>query len=292
MKYQQVTANIQAGHRGLHSLQAQISSGKRLQRPSDDPNAAAGILEARAAVRGAEQFQRNISVAVSRVEAEESVLNQLGDALTRALELAVSQAGDTANAVTRRQAGYEIDNLLGFAVTLGNTRFGEGFLFAGHQSDVPPFDPADPLRARTPAELAKLDQPHEVEISTSVRVPTNHNGKEIFLDTRAMEAIRDLSAALGANDTAAIRGAIDMLKTASEGVQDLLGDVGGRYNHLQITGEQLRLLHLSATTLRSGLEDVDMAKALVDVAARQSTLQAAMLSTSRILGLNLADYLR
>lgn len=292
IKYRQVVENIQNKQRGLHSIQSQVSSGKRVQRASEDPNAAAVIMQLRSAQRGAEQYRRNVDVALSRVEAEEVVLNQLSDALVRALELAVSQADDTANQTTRQQAKYEVDNLVHFVVNLGNTRFGEAYLFGGHQSDVAPFDPADPLRPRTPEELARLDQPHAIEITPGYRVPTNHNAKEVFLDTRVIEAIQALSAALGANDGAAVRQAMDGLKFASERVQDLIGDIGGRYNYLQITASSLDVHHLSITALRSEHEDADLAKAMVELVARQTGLQAAFLSTSAILSLNLTDFLR
>jgi flagellar hook-associated protein 3 FlgL len=252
-----------------------------------------------------EQHQRNIGVAVARVETEEVVLNQLNDALGRALELAVSQAGDTATETTRRQVKYEMDNLLRFVVSLANTRHGEGYLFGGHRPDQMPFDPdlqpgqlgPDGLpvsRQITPDAL--LDQPHEVEVAMGVRVPTNHNGKQVFVDSGAIAAVESFVHALGDADPQAaargIRSSMDTLKGATVKVQDLIGDIGGRYNHLQTTEQRLHLLHLSSVTLRSQLEDADMARAMVDLVARQTALQSAMLATSRVLNLTLTDYLR
>jgi flagellar hook-associated protein 3 FlgL len=283
---------MQTGQRLMSATQAQVSSGKRIQKPSEDPNAAAVIMQTRASVRGIEQYQRNIGLATARVETEETVLNQLGDALRRALELAVSEGSDTSNATTRQQVKYEMDNLLRFVVGLGNTRFDEGYLFGGHRPDVPPFDVDQPLRPRTPEEIAALDQKHEIEIAKGVRVPTNHNGKEVLLDSGAIQALVDFVQALGDNDGEAIRGSIDRIRDASYRVQDLLGDIGGRYNHQQITASGLQLMHLSVTTLRSQIEDVDMSKAMIDLVARQTSLQSAMLATSRVINLNLADYLR
>jgi flagellar hook-associated protein 3 FlgL len=294
IKFRNVIQNLQTGQRSLAATQAQISSGKRILKPSEDPNAAAVIMQTRAAVRGVEQYQRNIGVAIARVETEEVVLNQLNDALGRALELAVSQAGDTANDTTRTQVRYEMENLLRFVVSLGNTRHGEGFLFAGHATDQMPFDPEAPLPPRIADDLLK--QPHEVEIAMGVRVPTNHNGDEVFVSSGAIKAVQDFVAALRETDPAEagsrIRESIDTLKGATVKVQDLLGDVGGRYNHLQTTERRLELLHLSSVTLRSQLEDVDMAKAMVDLVTRQTALQSAMMATSRVINLTLTDYLR
>lgn len=292
MKTAQSVANMRTAQESIHRLQQQISSGLRIQRPSDDPGAASTIMQMRSQVRAAGQFQRNIGQAISRIEAEEAALGQMDDALSRALELAVGQGDDLATPETRRQVRAEVDNLLQFVVSLGNTRWGEGYLFGGQQAMTAPFDQADPLRVRTPEELAQLNQPHRIEISPGQLVATNHNAVEAFLDSGAIAALVELSAALGEGDGAAVRESISSLRSATARVQDLLGDVGGRFNQFHSTADALRFASMSAVRLQSELEDMDMAEGMVQLAARQGVLQAAYLSTSRIMSMNLADYLR
>ena len=89
---------------------------------------------------------------------------------------------------------------------------------------------------------------------------TNHNGTEVFLDTNVLAAHTDLSTALGGNDLPGIQAALGALDT------------------------QLR-------TFKSVVEDADMEKAVTELVARQIAYQAAMLATSRVMSLNLADYL-
>lgn len=288
----QATGNMQAADAAIQRLQQQVSSGLRVQRPSEDPGAAASIMEIRSELKATAQFQRNISQAVARVETEEMVLAQLDDALSRALELAVGQADDLANASTRQQVRAEVESLLQFAVSLGNTRWGDGYLFGGFAAAQPPFDPADPLRPHTPAELALIDRPHLVPVGPRQQAASNHNAIDIFVQTGALDALAGLSAALDAGTGAAVRDAIEPLRSALSGVQQLVGEVGGRHNQLTATDDALRFAALSATRLRSELEDTDMTDALVRLAARQGVLQAAFMSTSRIMSMNLLDYLR
>jgi flagellar hook-associated protein 3 FlgL len=292
MKHSGVLASLQKNLRGIARAQSQIDSGTRFQKASEDPNAAAIVLQTRAALRGLEQYQRNVGFAKGRVDAEEGILVQLGDALDRAIELAVTQGSDTGNETTRRMALYEAENLLGFAIQSANTRHGEGYLFGGFASDTPPIDPADPLRAHTPAELALLDQQHEVEIGAGQYVPSNHNAKEIFLDTGVIQALHDFKTALENNDGAAVRGALGALRQAASAVQDVLGAVGGRSNHLKLTASSLEAAELGLTTLKADIEEVDMARAMIELTSKQATYQAALLSTSRIMQLSLVDYLR
>jgi flagellar hook-associated protein 3 FlgL len=292
MKSQMVVSSMRTAQESIFKLQQQVSSGLRIQKPSDDPNAASSIMQTRSQLRAAEQYQRNIGQAISRVEAEETILDQLDSTLTRALTLAISQGDDLSTPATRLQVKAEVDNLLQFAVSLANTRWGEGYLFGGLQADTAPFDAADPLKELSDLQLAQLGAPHRIEISPGQFVPTSHTAVELFLDSGAIESLSALSAALASGDGATVRDSIDGLRSATATVQNLLGDVGGRYNQFTSTSDALRLASMSAVRLQSELEDVDMAEALVHLAARQGVLQASYMATSRIMSMNLTDYLR
>lgn len=280
-------ANIQRSERSLDRAQLQITSGLRVQRASDDPGAALSVMKLGGSLQAVDRHRRNIDAALSRVSTEETVLDQLGDTLARARELGVAQGSDTASAATRLQTKVEVDKLLEFAVQLGNTRGTDGYLFGGYASDQRPFDPADPLASTVPA----TDQ-HRVEIGPGQQVKTNHNGREVFLDTNALSALKQLSTALGADDAAGVRGALTSLQGAFDSVQTVLGETGGRYNQLELTRTRLDALGQSASAEKASLQEADMEKTMVELVTRQNSLHAAMLSTSRVLGMTLADYLR
>src|SRR4030095_7037574 len=70
---------------------------------------------------------------------EDSVLTQVGNLVTRARELGVSQATSTANSQTRQVANAEVQQLFSEIVTLGNTKFGNEYMFGGDQSQTAPF---------------------------------------------------------------------------------------------------------------------------------------------------------
>jgi flagellar hook-associated protein 3 FlgL len=74
-------------------------------------------------------------------------------------------------------------------------------------------------------------------------------------------------------------------------MQNLIGDVGARSSQLEVTSSNLTALDTQLRTFKSVLEDADMEKAITELVSRQNTYQAAMLATSRVMGLNLANYL-
>ena len=120
----------------------------------------------------------------------------------------------------------------------------------------------------------------------------NHNGTEIFLDTNVLGALHDLSAALGANDFTGIQNALGALDGAHDAIQNLIGDLGARSSRLEVTASNLAALDTQLRTFKSLVADVDMEKAVTELVSRQTAYEAAMLATSRVMGLTLADYLR
>lgn len=281
---QRSIATVQRGLSRMSEAQDQVSSGIRVAKASDDPTAAAGIIRSGSSLRALEQYHRNVSAASSRASAEESVLDQVTDVLGRARELAIA-AGGSPDETTYAAAKAEVDQLLEFAVGLGNTRFDDGYLFGGDRSDTAPFPTSAPPYTGATGR-------HEVEIASGLRILANHNASEVFVDTGVLQSLKDFSDALGARDQPGVTAAAGKLKDAFDGVQDLLGDVGARTNQMQVTAANLDALEVNLRTFKSDLEDVDFEKAVTELVGRQTAVQAAMMAASKVMGLTLADYLR
>src|SRR2546423_6634180 len=118
---QQMTA-LQSNISLLQQAQARLASGKRLNEASDDPTAALNVMGTESALRALEQYRTNVQRASSRIDLEDRVLSQLGDLVTRAKELAVSQASDTASDQTRAVTNTEVQQIFQQIVQLGNTK--------------------------------------------------------------------------------------------------------------------------------------------------------------------------
>jgi flagellar hook-associated protein 3 FlgL len=221
------------------------------------------------------------------VNAEEATLDRLTEILERAKELGISQAGTNASTGTRLTAKAEVDQLIATAVQLGNQQHEGEYLFGGNQSSTAPFQGGVPPFSATPPTGSR-----QTEISQSQYLTANHNGTEVFLDTNVMQALYDLSSALGNDDLTAIQTSLGSLDGAHDAVQNLIGDVGARSSQLEVTSGNLVAFDTQLRTFKSAIEDADMEKAVTELVSRQNTYQAAMLATSRVMGLNLADYLR
>lgn len=291
---QNALRTMQRGQQEIAAASSRVYSGLRFERASEDPTAAAQVMRASGSLRALVQYRRNMDAATARTSAEEVVLDQLDSVLARARELGVSQATATADADTRLVVKAEVDQLLRFAVSLGNTKSGEAYLFGGSQGMVTPFGIVDTDPANIDFTTTSPTGERQIEISAGQLLSTNHDGTQVFgTDSSGpLAALRELSRALGANDQDAIGAASDGLRSAAGEVQSLIGDVGARMNQLEVTGANLNALEITLQTFRSDTQEIDFEKAVTELVGRQTAFQAAMLATSRVMGMNLTDYLR
>jgi flagellar hook-associated protein 3 FlgL len=279
--------SLQRTLRQVDDAQHRATTGLRVEKASDDPSASTSIMGAASSLRAIDQYKRNVSSANARLSSEEGVLNSLSTMLERAKELGVGQGSATADAQTRLVTKTEVDQIIQATISLGNTQHEGEYLFGGDQSNVPPFQGSTPPFAATPPTGTR-----RAEISSALFVKTNHNGSEVFLDSGVLTALTQLSTALGANDQQGVLDSLSALDAAHANVQVVVGETGSQMAQLDVSSANLDALDNSLRAFKSDLQDADLEKAVTDLVSRQTAYQSALLATSRVMGLNLADYLR
>lgn len=132
---------IQGIQRNIGDRQEQISSGKRVNRPSDDPAASERINQFRNVLRTTEHRLNTVNEGMGRLNLSDSVLEQAGNTVQRAKELALNMASDTNTSVERRNAAQEVQQLILGLAGIANTQLNGRFVFAGSQTKTEPFVP-------------------------------------------------------------------------------------------------------------------------------------------------------
>ncbi len=291
---QQMTG-LQSNIALLQKAQQTATTGKRFSAPSDDPTAATGSMAAGSSLRALEQYRTNVQRASSRIDVEDNVLQQIGDLLSRAKELGVAQAGSTATPQTRAIANAELKEVFNQITQLGNTKFGNEYLFGGEQSATAPFS-ASGSGATLDYTTTNPQGQRKISIGDAQTLAPTHDGKQLLLDTGVLDAVKSLAHALDPASptygTDAITSALGEIDRAAQAVATVVGDTGAQANRLSSVGQNLDALKTNLTTFKSNLEDVDMETAITELTTRQVAYQAALLATSKVTSLNLTDYLR
>jgi flagellar hook-associated protein 3 FlgL len=264
---------------------------------SDDPIAGGEVLRTSSSLRAIGQFRRNIDQGLGRANLENSVLAKLTDTLTRGVELAVQGANGTMDAGSRQALKSEVDQLLVFSVQLGNMKFGNSYLFGGDRAGEAPFTSPPPAIGTfsalvdTTGTSVNPSGGVSLEIGDGNFLTPTHNGSEVFLNTDALDSLRALSRALGADDANAVRTAMDRVRDANDAVQRLIGTNGARVNEMEAAQLAMRDQELNAKAYLSDLRDTPIDEAIAELTGKQTLYQAAMGATARVLGLSLANYL-
>jgi len=289
-------ARMQTTLLGIDKLREDIASGVTIRRMSDAPNRASEVSRTGSSMRAINQFRRNIDRGVAKAQAEDAALDTMGDLLTRAIELGIAQASATAGPATRSMVKGEVDQLLASAVIVGNTQFGDEYIFGGDRSGEKPFrvppTPADGFSNLTLGGVPVNPEGNPtIEIGIGRHLAPNRNGTDVFLSTDTFEALRALSTALGNNDRDAIAQATTRLNAANDLLQARVAEVGARVDEFEAARRSLDTTEQQLIAYRSDLRDTEVDKAIAELVGKQTLYQAAMSATSRILGMSLVNYL-
>ena len=117
-------------------LGAQLSSGKKLTQPSDDPAQIAQDLQLHATISTETQQSTNVQGAVSQLTSTDSALSSLTSVIQSARQLAVQGASDTLSASQRSAIADQVDQLLQQAIAIGNTQYDGQYVFGGSATNA------------------------------------------------------------------------------------------------------------------------------------------------------------
>ena len=164
----------------LDQTQRQISSGRRILTPSDDPLAAARALEIRESIGRLEQFDRNANVANNRLAQEESSLGSVNNVLQRVRELALQANNATQTNESRRLIAIEMRQSLDQLVQIANQKDGNGsYLFSGN------LDSTTPVTRMGAAFAYNGDQgQRHIQIGEGRLVADGDSGAAVFFNIR------------------------------------------------------------------------------------------------------------
>jgi flagellar hook-associated protein 3 FlgL len=162
----------------LNHTQQQLSTGRRIVTPADDPAGAAQALNLQAAIDTNTQLQKNGDAATARLNLEQSTLTQVQNVVQRVRTLTIEANNGTQTNESRSSIASELSQSLKSLLSLGNTRDSNGeYIFAGSQTATQPF-------TQTPTNTftyAGDSAQRFLQIDSSRQVATNDPGSSVFM---------------------------------------------------------------------------------------------------------------
>lgn len=283
--------NLQLNLRSMSDLQARLSSGKMITKPSDDPGAASRAMSLRAEQAAAMQAKRNADDGVSWLTQLDSTMQSSIDVLHRVRELTVRGSNSTtAGGPAVEAIATELEGLRDSMLGLANTSLGGRAIFAGTASTgaaftgpggTPPYE----WQGTVGAEVSR-------RIGRDATVRIDVAGPDAYGEGAAsvFQLIDDIAADLRAG--APVNARLDELDAHLETMLSTVTGVGVR--HRQMIEAQSSLEHTlqELKSSISSIEDIDLAQTVIELEMQEIAYQGALGATARVLQPTLMDFLR
>lgn len=295
MMYQQNMNGITNSQATWLQYGEQMSTGKRVNRPSDDPIAASQAIVLSQAQAQNSQFASARSFATQRISQEENALSQVTASIQAAQEKVVYASNGTLNDEDRASLATELQGIRDQIMNLANSQDGNGrYMFAGYKTENAPFDASGNYNGGT------LNVAQQVDTSRTMVV--GHTGNKIFdpgssPNTNLFATLDSAIAALktpvegDATAQAAAQAAVDKasngLSSSLNNVLSIRAEVGTQLNELDKLDQLGDDRKLSQTQQMSDLVDVDWNATISNYTMQQAALQASYKTFSDMQGMSL-----
>jgi flagellar hook-associated protein 3 FlgL len=287
-----LNADIQTNARKLVAAQQRIASGKELRRASDGPANVLRALDQRAELRRYAQYERNAADANAWIANTDSTLTTAVDRLERVRTLVLGAVNGSSDQQARNAAATEIKGIREELIGLSNATYLGRPLFVGVVDVDTAYDAAGVYQGDD-GQVVRAVAP-----GSSLQV--NLTGEEVFgvhdvvdpANGNLFQVLDVLVSDLQAGDVPAARDGLTRLDAAVERISLAESEVGARGRQLEALGARNGDVSLELRAELAEVEDVDYAKALVELQSQQFAYQASLSVTAKIIQPSLLDFLR
>ena len=258
----------------------QLSSGRRLQRLSDDPIASQRVTQIKKSAEKVEQYQRNIDFAKHPLEVADATLDESSQILYRLKELVIQGLQTTLTPQDRDHLANEVVALRDQMQSLANTQVNNQHLFGGFTTDTPPYDATFTFVGDANAR--------EVQVSDSLRVKSALAGGSVFGDGTI--ATVDVFDNINQMEVAIRAGIEGDMQTEFARLDDSIEQVISGRNELGIHLERIEgaervsdFYQERFAVMLSEQQDVDFAKAVSELQLLENALQVSMATSGKMM---------
>lgn len=271
-------------------IQSDLSSGRRVRVPSQDPVSFQRARITEENIRKEEQFQNNIENGLRQGRLVQDTLNKAIDGLMEIKTLGVRGSSDSYGDKNRESMANQIRGLKETLASSLNLSYGDRYLFAGTNSDQIPFEVDEMTGAVTNNSNAntpviKAGDGVNIEFSVTGADLANTPAGDLF------EVLGNLEQAFRDNDQQTINNMLGDLDDAVEHVTDLSSNMGNNINRMEYMFEQYESSKIAQKADVSQLVDTDYAEAFSQMQRNQVAYESAMAVHTTMFKNTLLDYL-
>jgi flagellar hook-associated protein 3 FlgL len=280
-------ANLQRNLGQLASLQEQLSTGRVINRPSDNPTGTTAAMRIRTSVSDQGQYARNAQDGLGWLTQVDSTLDGATSAVRQARDLALQGANTGAMGQQARDAlAIAVDGVREQLLGQANASYLERPVFGGVTAGGRAYDATGNWVGVAGTVNRRVADDVVVQVDVDGRTVFGDGASSVFAELDA------LATALRAGDTAGITGSIDVLRTRENTITGVRAAAGTRYQRIEQSAQAADDTKMSLENNLSSIENADLAETTVHLKLQEVAYQAALGATSRVIQPSLLDFLR
>jgi len=284
--------------RRILGLQEQLSTGRKVNRPSDNSLATRRAVSAQSEISRNEQYLTNISTARPGLSETEATVMTSVDIIQRARELTLQGATGTNSQLQREQIAIEVDQLIESLLAGANRVSNERYIFGGTVTKTAPFEAARDANGRIAGvNYLGNNQTFSIEIQDGITVAANEPGSTVFTAAGAggadiFQTLIDIRENLLAGDPGALATRLDELSNAQDQLLISLARLGSVQNRIERVDVNLQDINLRLLEVLADNIDADFAETIVELNAQTNALQASLDASARVIQPSLLNFLQ
>lgn len=310
-------ANVNRIEEGVTQANIELSSGRRVNTASDDPDQIDILLQLRADLQHNTQIQSNLTLASTDANAADNALSSATTLMNRAVQLATEAADTSTTADARNSIAEEVAAIQAQMVSCSQTQVNGRYVFSGdadnsptYQLDLlPPADttvPVDPIAPVNPAAITGVDQLSNAVATRQVEDPAggsfavSQTAQAIFDDTSAtgtpvadnvFAALNSLRLALLTNSQSGVMDALNLLKASSTHLDNVQAFYGAVEDRIQAAANFATSYSTQLQSEISSIQDADIPSAALQLTQANTQLEAAFEMEGKMPHQTLFDFL-
>jgi flagellar hook-associated protein 3 FlgL len=289
-------ANINQSLDRISTTQQELSTGKRINQPSDDPYGTSLSLQLNNELGGLTDYANNVSDGTGWTQAGNAALTDITNAVQRIRELVVGAANGTNTQADMAADADEVNQLIDQIKQDANTQYNGQYIFAGAATGTQPYQAgANDAYAGDSGQVMRTIGP-----GTSIAVNANLAGVlgtgqttagQPAGDGKLLNTLRNIADAMQSGNTGALSANLSQLDSNFNSLTGLTAALGATTDRLQMAGSRIESLQAADTQVLSNTQDADMAKTEIDFSTQQAALTAALQAGAHIVQQSLMDFL-
>ncbi|HLE87987.1 MAG TPA: flagellar hook-associated protein FlgL [Candidatus Brocadiaceae bacterium] len=288
-------SNIKLNYKKMQEIQEKLSSGKQINRPSDDPSGARKVLGLRTEDLQVQQFLDNTETAKEQINYTSNTLESIQEIFTKIKGLTIQAGNDTLGQSDRKIIANELDELLESVLQNANTDNNGRYIFSGTETLTSAFTATRDSNGNiSSVSYNGNNEEIKYQIGPDTFIQVNLPGGKLFQDNKAFSTLVSLRDSLKAStfDSTAFSNLRNTLDTATNALSTEITRFGAKANRLEITTNSLENSQTALKELISYTEDADVASLIMDLKHQENVLLSSLKTGAMVIQPTLLDFLR